>query len=360
MKKIIAVLFVASAFLSALVAYNPPVGSESMEDICGAEALSGKLSVTGGAIFSAGPDSIVANPALTADEQRVNLNAGYTFLYSTSDYTEKRVGNAFQGGILIPFKLYIFSGYSNGVFVPFPEMFLGNTVNVKAGLSKEITDKLNVGASLSGGFTWKYGRDWSLGANLGFLFKYGDLGFIKNFRYGASVLNLGKNYKNVDKWGSDIYASISQYPTIATFKTGVAGSLIKTKDLELGLSFDVTTPCFQNLIFDVNAQFAIKDMVFVSIGEKFNLLETIRAAKADNYGCNYNLLPSIGLSFKFSFDVQHNDYFEDNGWSQSEMTVSAAYKNLYENIHSASASLDVDLGMKDKEPPKIILIDMED
>lgn len=359
MKKIIAVLFAFGTILSAAAAYNPPVGSENMEDIAGAEALAGKLSVTGGAIFSAGPDSIVANPALTADEQRVNLNAGYTFLYSTSEYTEKNIGNAFQWGILIPFKLYIFSGYTNGLFIPFPEMLLGNTINAKAGLSKQITEKLNVGASLSGGVTWNYGTDWALGANFGFLFKHGDLGFIKNFRYGASVLNLGKNYINVDKYGSDFSASISQYPTISTVKAGVAGSVVKTKDLEWGLSFDVTTPGFQNLILDFNTQFAVKDMFFVSIGEKFNLMETIRANQ-NKYYCNYNIMPSIGISFKFSFDVQNNDYFDDNGWSQSEMTVSAAYKNLYENIHAASAALDVDLGMKDKEPPKIILIDMED
>lgn len=359
MKKLIAVLVASGALLTSVAAYNPPVGSENMEDLAGAEALSGKLSVTGGAIFSAGPDAIVANPALTADEQRVNLNAGYTFMYSTSEYTDLHIGNAFQSGILIPFKLYIFSGYVNGIFVPFPELPLGNNINAKAGLSKEITDKLNVGASLSGGITWGHETDWALGANLGFLYKYGDLGFIKNFRYGVSVLNLGKNFINVQSIGSDIFSEISQYPTIATVKAGVAGSFIKTDDVELGVAIDFTTPCFQNLIVDFNTQFAIKDTFFVSIGEKFNLIETIRASQ-NKFLCNYNLLPSIGLSFKFSFDVHNNDYMESNGWSQSEMTVSTAYKNMYENIHAGSAAVDIDLGMKDKEPPKIILIDMED
>lgn len=359
MKKTIAALVASCALLASAAAYNPPVGSENMDDLTGAEALSGKLSVTGGAIFSAGPDSIVANPALTADEQRVNLNAGYTFMYSSSEYAENPIGNAFQGGILIPFKLYIFSGYANGLFIPYPELPVGNVLNFKAGLSKEITDKLNVGASLSGGITWGHGTDWAIGANFGFLYKYGDLGFIKDFRYGASILHLGKNYSEVETIGSDITGSISQYPTIATLKAGVAGSFIKNDTVELGLSLDVTTPCFQNLIVDLNTQLAIKDTFFVSIGEKMNLIETVRAIE-NRFLCNYNLIPSIGISFKFSFDVHNNDYLENNGWSQSEMTVSAAYKNLYENIHAASAAVDIDLGMKDKEPPKIILIDMED
>ena len=33
--------------------------------------------------------------------------------------------------------------------------------------------------------------------------------------------------------------------------------------------------------------------------------------------------------FKFTFDVKNNEYLESNGWSQSEMSVSAGYRNIY-------------------------------
>ena len=71
------------------------------------------------------------------------------------------------------------------------------------------------------------------------------------------------------------------------------------------------------------------------------------------------MIPSVGFIFKFSFNVKNNQYLESNGWSQSEMSVSAGYKNLYKTIHGISAGADVDLGMKDNEPPEISLWDKE-
>ena len=348
MKKIAAAAVIMTVLMSAVSAYNPPVGSEDMCLFSSPNTLSGGLSVTGGAIFSVGAESIVVNPALTASEQRVNLNLGYTFLYSGNDLDESSIGSAVQGAILIPFKLYVFSGYVNGTFIPFTqEMYLGDSVNVKAGLSKEITDKLNVGASISGGYTWKYGSDWALGANLGFLYNYGSLGFLKNFRYGASILNGGKNYKEVERLVNDVEQEITAYPTIATVKRGAAASFIKTDVVEIGTALDFTIPAFQNCIIDLNLQAGIKDMLVLSLGEKINIAETIKG--------HSNFIPSVGLSFKFSFDVKNNEYLSKKDWSQSEMTVSTAYKNLYQDIHAVSAGVDIDLGMKDTTAPEIVI-----
>ena len=93
-------------------------------------------------------------------------------------------------------------------------------------------------------------------------------------------------------------------------------------------------------------------MLFISVGEKFNLRETI-AGRPD-------LVPSIGLIFNFTFNMKNNDYFAKKDWSQSEMIISAAYKNMYSNIHAISAGLDVDLGMKDTSAPQIILIGLDE
>ena len=112
-------------------------------------------------------------------------------------------------------------------------------------------------------------------------------------------------------------------------------------------SFDFTLPTFQNFIVDMNLQASIKDMLVLSVGEKINVFESKNDCK--------NFIPSIGLIFKFSFDVKNNDYLASRDWSQSEMTVSAAYKNMYENIHAISAGVDIDLGMKDTAAPEIII-----
>jgi hypothetical protein len=350
MKKIASVIFFAALCLSALAAYNPPAGGEDFNMLASPENLSGAKSVTGGALFDAGADSVLVNPALSANEQRVNLNVGYTFMCTTNASDPNKVAHTFQTGILIPFKLFIFSGYMNGIFCPFADMNIGDAIDFRAGISKEINDKLYVGLSANGGFAWMNGTDWSLGADVGALYRHGKLAFIDDFRIGAAVLNLGKTY-NLPRIGIQGYTANSQFPGFITVKAGVAGTMFSNSFLKIGLSFDVTTPCFQNLIFDTNAQIAIKDMFIISLGEKFNLMESING--------HSSFIPSVAVLFKFTFDVKNNQYLEDNGWSQSEMKVSAGYKNFYNTVHAISAAADIDLGMADNEPPSIKLWDNE-
>lgn len=348
MKKIAILALAASLMLSVAYAYNPPAGAEDMFLFSSPKTLTGAVPVTGGNYTFAGPDSIVVNPALPAREQRVALNAGYTFLYSSETANTSQTGSAIQTGITIPTKMFVFSGYINGTFVPFYEMHLGNSFNVKAALSKEITDKLIVGIGLNTGYMWTYGNDWSLGANLGFAYDYGTLGFMKDFRYGASILNLGKNYGACDRVGIvKDSMSTTPYPTLLTLKAGASATFFENDVLKFGGSLDFTIPCFQNFITDMNLQLSVKDMLVVSVGEKINIAEGINK--------NSNFMPSIGIIFKFSFDVKDNAYLESNGWSTSEMSVSTAYKNMYESVHAVSAGLDINLGMKDTDAPEIIL-----
>ena len=352
MKKQLFTFSFAVLLLSAAYSYNPPAGGEDLNLLASPANLSGANSVTGGALFNAGADSILVNPALTAREQRVNLTAGYTFLYSADDDNEKQVGSAFQTGILIPFKLYIFSGYVNGTFAPFWELPLDNSINFKAGLSKEITDKLSVGIGAGGGFAWtKHDKDWSLYADLGALYTVGNLGPFSDFRIGASVLNLGKMYTEIRTLGIDKEEKNTQFPTLVTLKTGAAGTILDTDLAKVGLGLDISVPCFQNFIAEMNARVAFKKMFFVSVGEKFNMAEVMNG--------KYNFIPSVAFLFKFSFDVKNNQYLEDNGWSQSEMTVSAGYKNLYSTVQAISAGVDIDLGMADNEAPQIVVWDNE-
>ena len=349
MKKILLTLVAAGCLLSAAYSYNPPAGGEDLNLLGSPSSLSGANSVTGGALFDAGSTSILVNPALTAGEQRVNLNAGYSLLYSTDKENESQMGGAFQSGILIPHKLYIFSGYVGGTFARYREMHLGNSINAKAGLSKEITEKLNVGLGLGGGYAWTYGKDWSLYADMGVLYKWGNLGPFSDFRLGASVLNLGKMYTNVSRIGLDDTKGEYVFPTLATIKTGAAGTILDTEIAKIGLGLDLTVPCFQNLIADFNAQVQFKDAFIISVGEKVNLVEIINK--------KYSFIPSVAFLFKFSFDVKNNEYLESHSWSQSEMTVSAGYKNLYKTVHAISAGVDIDLGMADTEAPKILVWD---
>ncbi len=339
MKKIGIAIAAFALILSSASAYNPPELSENLWNLSSTRNLTGMNSVAGVGSLGCAPDSIVLNPALTAQAQRVSLNLGYTALvtYDPSD----DYGNAIQAGILIPFKMFNFSGLTNFVSQP----WLKNSWNMKAGLSKEITPKLSVGANADLGFAWGAGADWAVGAGLGFVYDFGKLGFMPDFSVGASILNLGKYYKN-DVPGAKWSESATNWPSLATLKAGVNAVFYKNDTIEISSALDLSAPSFQNLIVDFTPKFAVKEMLYFTVPLSVNCYEM---AEAHNKGFS----AGIGAFFKFNFNVKNNQYLERNGWSESEMIASAAYKNLDASVHAVTANLDVNLGMKDKTPPVI-------
>jgi len=345
MKKLAMAVLMSLITAAALCAYNPPVFGDSILELSSPKTLTGGASVVGGPIFNGGPDSIIANPAVTAREQRVILNAGYTALISTNDVNDRKFGSAFQTAILVPFKICVLTGYVNGTFAPFGEMNLKNSTNFKVAVAKPFTEKLDLGIGLSGGVCWGAGTDGLVAADLGGVYTVGNLGFMKNFRIGLSFLNLGKVFTKTGVTG--IYEGQAAYPSLATVKAGVAASLYKNQIIDVAYALDFTFPYVQNVIVDTSLQFGVKEMLFISVNEKLNVRELIAGQKT--------YIPSIGLNFKFSFDFAKNDLLTKNGWEQSELNAYVAYRNINTTITAASAGMDLILGMKDTTPPVIEL-----
>lgn len=342
-------LAVCAAVLSAaaLSAYNPPVGGESMNRLSSPTQLASASSAAGGALYSAGPDSIAFNPAITAYEQRIALDAGYTLLFSTDDSAHP-LGSSFQSGILVPWKWCIGSAYFTFNSLPFDEMELGNSFSLKAGVSKQITDNISIGLGMNSGFFWGYDKDWALGADAGVLYRRENLGFMKDFRFGVSLQNLGKNYNDTTLIGiNDDEAG--EFPGLATLRIGTAATLLSVKDFKLGMSFDIAAPAFQNAEFDAGLQMSLKDSFFVAVSEAVNVRET-------GEGHN-NFMPAVSLGYKFIFSSKDNAYLQKNGWQQSEMLASAAWQQMYETVNACSGGLKMKLGLQDTDPPKIELWD---
>lgn len=347
MKRISIILAVFIICASAVNAYNPPVNENGIYELSSAKMLSTASSTTGGAIFNPNISSATVNPAVTFDEQRVSLNTGFTLLFSTNPANSKSVGSAMQLGAVIPTKWTVFNLFLNGVFVPFDEMNLADSVNLKAGVSKQITEKMSLGLTLNTGFLWGAGKDWSLSGDIGLLYSQGNLGFLKDVRYGLSLLNLGKNYSKTSAKGMNPLEPVTQYPTILTIKAGMAGLFIQNPSVSLGYSIDVATPLFQNFMVDAGLECSIKDIVYISVAERFNLVE---------FANGYNdFIPAIGIGVKINFGLKGNDYLEKNGWSESELLTTVTYKQMFETVNAISTEVDVKLGMEDNTPPVITL-----
>ena len=373
MKKILGAVFASVLFGANLFAYNPPAGGQNALRLTSPWLLSSS-SAAGGALFGITPGSIINNPALTAWEQRNTLELGATlFLNSNTDdpladdptlsnssHEGNKIGEGFQAGLLIPSRWMVSTFLFQGVWTKAFDMPIGDSINATAGLSKDITDQVSVG--LSANFGYVYGdlvkNDWTASAALGAYYNHGELSFMKDVRFGASINNLGKMYsKNDESFGIKSSKAIkdknyngpentTMWPGIATLRLGAAATMLKTDALDLGLSLDFSAPGFQDFVTDVGLQLSFWDFLKISSSWEFDVQEFANDAK--------NLIPSVGVSFKFLFE-KSGSYMEKHGWAQSDMTVGAAWKQMYENINAVSAGAILNLGMADTKAPEITL-----
>lgn len=344
LKKIIALAACLSAF-AALSAYNPPAGGQNLFRLTEPQLLTGGASSAGGALFGVTPASVMNNPALTAFEQRIILDVAGTMLFDSSD-SEHSVGGGFQAGILFPSRWGVSSYLFQGLFVPLERMQLGNNLHLNANFSKDVTDKLAIGMGLNVACFYGYGSDWLGALDMGALYRFGDLAFLKDLRFGAALLNLGKMYGDTTNngiTGSDA----NNWPGLATPKMGVAATLVSVKGMDLGASVDFTVPNFQNFVVDAGVQILFSGFIAVSSSWEYDVREYSEGSK--------NILPSIGISCRFMFNSKDGSMLANKGWQQSEMTVSGAWQQLYKKINAVSAGAVLNLGLKDTQAPEIIL-----
>lgn len=341
-------VFAAAVLLASasLYAYNPPAGGQNLFRISSPDLLTDAGSSAGGAFYSISPDSVVNNPALTAYEQRIVVNLDGTLLFDGKDASDKSLGAAFEGGILFPSRWCVSSFLVQGVFVPFYDMHLGNTLTFTANVAKDINDRLSIGMNADVGVFWGYDSDWLGGVNMGAFYNFGDLFFMKDLRFGASLLNIGKSLKNTEVLGiKGGYAT--SWPGIATPRMGVAACLLDKKNFDIGSSIDFSFPAFKNFVVDAGVQILICEIVKLSSAWEYDVSEYSEGAK--------NIIPSLGISVQFKFNSKDGSMLANKGWQESEMTVSGAWKQLYKNVNAVSAGAKLNLGLKDTQPPQIIL-----
>ena len=226
MKKVI----LAAAFLAGmaeLFAYNPPYGGEDLYRLANPELMSGAASAAGGPNFTIVPASITYNPALTAGEQRADINFSGTVFYNfdkvkiEGESSDKTVGGGFQAGMIVPTKWSVFSLTANALFADFYGMDLRKTLVFHAGLSKEVNEKLSVGANAYSGLYMGSGSDFSIGIDLGALYKMDSFSIFTNPRFGISLLNIGKPV-DYETLGIDNKKESSSYPSALTPRVSFA------------------------------------------------------------------------------------------------------------------------------------------
>ena len=346
MKRVVFTLCALMGTYTFLFAYNPPAGGESANTFFSPDLLGGQASATGGPFGDGNPAELATNPALSAYEQRIIFDLSYAAVIGFNKNTANDFG--WKGHLanidfLYPGRRGVIAADVHFFTSAFDSLPWGTAGSMRLSYSKDLTDDLALGIGLYGIF----GTDWGLGADLGALYRLGDLGFAKDSKVGASITGMGKPY-NAGRGGvrdaNDTSGFLgNSFPGMFTPRVGFATTFISVKNFKLGMAFDLSFPTFQNLVFDTGLHMKFADMVTFKTGWNFNLVETL------NHRQTY--IPSFALAC--SIKIKSKDANQSNAWEQSDITPQLAVKPLYNNIWAIGAGVNVKVGKTDTAAPVI-------
>ncbi|UTC78393.1 OmpA family protein [Treponema sp. OMZ 799] len=335
------VFFVLCFFLigTAVFAYDPLPGGEEKPTLQSPAVAGGQNSVTGGPFGDTVPGSLAVNPALGGAEQRPILDASYFLIAGLGK--EKGFGHAANAALLYPFRWGNIAGSLHFLNAEFDSLKLGTMGGLRFSYSKDLTEKLSVGV----GSYADFGKDWGLGLDIGALYMFGDLGFLKNSKLGVSITGLGKTY-NPKATGIKGGAS-SGSPAIITPRAGFAATLVDIDGFQLGMHTDLSAPFFQNLVINTGLHMLMADMISFKTGFVINTLEAIH--KKQSFIPSFN----IGVNIKIKSQGTKDSFLKKNGWEENEIRPEFAAKPFHNGIWAFGGGVNVHFGLKDNEGPKI-------
>ncbi len=325
----------------SLFAYDPVPGAEEKNKILSTSVQGGQASASGGAFADSLTGNLAVNPALAGAEQRPILDVSYLLLADVKNKTG--FGHVVNLGALYPARWGTLAGSIHFINSEFTDLKLGTLGSLRFSYSKDLTDKLLLGA----GLYLDFGKSWALGADIGGLYKFGDLSIFKDSKLGISLTGLGITYntntkgiKNRDTSGS---------PAMITPHVGFATTLVKIPNFKLGMHFDISSPFFQNFVFNTALHMEIMDMISFRTGFVFNTLETIH--KKQTYIPSFNL----GVNIKIKSSKSKDSFMHKQGWQKSDLRPEFSAKPFHNGIWAFGLGVNMHLGLKDEEPPKIDL-----
>ena len=375
--------FVLAAIVLAVCAvgfaYNPPYGGEEPFRLTNPEMMMGAASASGGPAFTVLPSSITYNPAIPAGQQHITADFSMTLFlncdeqgdsglsaedyakaqgdlvraltngtitsyeyeeqasdladkYISGGYDDDGAGFGFQTGMIIPTEQVVLSFTMNYMFSEMYGMYLGNTFIMHGGASKELNEKLSVGANAYIGF----GSCFSIGTDAGVLLKLDDMGRFKNPRLGLALLNLGIS-SAVDSTVVGIDDSKADYyPAPLTSRASFGATFFEKESWTGAFSVDASIPFFQNFITDAAIAFCYNNFMTLSASMQFNIREI---AEGGSDGLSWF---SLGVSFKLG---------GSKSGKSTEVTPSFATQCLYSGILALSGGVRLDMAPKGSEAP---------
>ncbi len=281
------------------------------------------------------PAGTVLNPAISADRQRLTFDASYIAL---TQLTPSFLwgGNVVNLGVTVPTRVGVATGIARFANAGYTDLNWGTMGALNLSFSKDLFPDLFVGAGLG----FEFGSDWGLGLDLGFLNLVGNLGFLKDFRWGVALRNMGKPYMYGTPSGS-----LGDPPPF-TPAVGASFALVKTDQLGLTFSPDLSFPAFQDVRFTLGMNFSVADIFFLNASYIFDLRQTLGLEAARSLPIAFGMsLKLNGLGGKPTGQAEAQDV--------TEVRSGIAAAPLAGGVWGFGMGANVPLGVRNVTPPAI-------
>jgi flagellar hook assembly protein FlgD len=296
------------------------------------------------------PTADVLNPSASALKQRGHLDLSYSALAGLGG-EEAGADAGYRGhvanlGVTVPTRVGVAAGSLNFITSPFESLDLGTQFGINASFSKDLYPNFLVGLGVGATLGNADAFDWGLGADIGVQHILGDLGFMRDFRWGASLHHLGKSFGSADRTLS---------PAPFTLVGGASATMLDTRPVDIAAAADLSFPSFQNVRFDLGTDVTFFDLVTARIGWGIDLRERLDEARP-----NRSLVPSFGIAVDLSTDFSGEDGFlAQRGWSRSDVEIKSSAAPLYNGIWAFGLGANAALGVIDADPPEVV-VDYDD
>jgi flagellar hook assembly protein FlgD/outer membrane protein OmpA-like peptidoglycan-associated protein len=330
-----AIVLLNTGFLFAQ--YNPPDGGEDIYELLSPLFLAGGASV----VSMESPVSDGLNPAASALQQRISLEASYIGLVDFND--DGWQGHTANLGGTQPTRYGVFTGSLQLLTTSLDDMSLGTLGTLRLSFAKDLFPELLIGSGINLVLGTKDSFDFGLALDLGFIHLKGDFFGLRDFRWGGVLRNMGKWYSPVN--------GRSSFPSPFTPAVGAGFSAFKSADRAtvIGLTGDLALPSLQNLRLSVGADLTYKDRFSIQSALRLDA----RQIFSDDLAIR-SLIPSVGISAIFKTDFTKDESFLGrHGWNRSDVTARVSAAPLHGGIWAFGTGINAKLGVVDRVPPAL-------
>ncbi len=341
MKKTLTAAFILAIACNVFIfGYDPPQGAFFLRSLYSPWGLASTPTVTG----PASPWATQLNPSATGGSQLTQIEAGYT---GVTDF-----GTAAQGwgsgaalSFSIPVPYGVWGGSASFFSVPaaMTDMDLGTFGSLRVNFSKDLLSTLYIGSAIDITLGGNANFGWGIGLDLGATWFAGNLGFLKDTRFGLSILDIGKGYSTVPLTGI-FGGAASSYPSAFTLGLGMRSYLLQSYNWNLDVALDLWSPSFQDLGADVSVGFGFREYVSLRLGWSIGMRDTIA-------GSGRSFLPSLGISG--TIPLGKGFTLGKQSHKDASVSTSVAIAPLYDSLYAMGAGFNLSFGIKDKTAPVI-------